>query len=108
MSLLFVNLRRIQVCKIGLVQSWVTLPEWVADRLGFAELSLFAKIGRSKPSIPVQRGRAVHRPYCYPKRTIFEPCRKIARFLFANLPSLQPCPAVAALVGISRAPTSLV
>src|SRR5579859_2125070 len=35
----------------------------------------FARIGRSEPSIPVQRGRVAYSPYCYPKASLFEPCR---------------------------------
>jgi len=62
--------------KEGLVQSWVTLRKSLGNRLGYSESSLFATIGRSEPSIPVQRGRAVQGPYCYPKASIFEPCLK--------------------------------
>src|SRR5262245_11953208 len=63
--------------KVGLVQSWVTLRKSLGNRLGYSESSLFAIIGRSEPSIPVQRGRAVQGPYCYPKASILEPCPKV-------------------------------
>src|SRR6516165_6561541 len=74
-DLQFLILWRRTIVKTGLVQSWVTLRKSLGNRLGYSKSSLFATIGRSEPSIPVQRGRAVQGPYCYQKAGIFEPCR---------------------------------